>query len=62
MSVNIKYCGHEYIKVPDPNRKYTGFIYKCIRCKYHTKLLQILMEAGVDILTCDERIIQNIIE
>ncbi len=55
----IKYYSHEFYKCTDKNRLHT---WKCKRCGHESVFIPGLSRGGHKILTCNERLIKNIIE
>lgn len=57
----LYYCGHEFFKSKDEQR-YGGFIWRCKNCKHKSAFIQLLMERNIEVLSCNERLIKDIIE
>lgn len=56
----ISYYDHAFIKVKDP--KYSTNTWECLKCKHTSIFLLSFIEDEVKILTCNERIIKQILE
>ena len=54
----IEYYGHEFIRV----LYYIGWIWECKKCKYQSRFIIYIKDEGSKILSCNERLIKNIIE
>lgn len=55
----IEYYGHEFIKL-SPNIE--NYKWQCKKCNHKMFFLERLKRLDAEILSCDERIIKNIIE
>lgn len=61
----IEYFDHEFVSMDDEGGNYFNLnlnVYECLKCKWKSYFLEVYIKENRKILSCEERIIKQILE